>query len=134
MDIQELGDTLPEDEDLELSDEESMDLQGRSKEIDWKALRAQIARLGEAGAQHLLTDEESQTILLNRARALAIHTDEDDDETEVTEIVTFAWGDENFAIETFYVREIVLPRRITDTSYECGVPGVLQEKNPILWP
>ena len=104
------------------------------KTFDWKAIRAQIAKLGQSGLGGLdLTDEQAEELLFKRAAQLAKQIEEAPEETAVIEIVTFRLGEENYSIETRFVREIVPPRNITVIpSVPAFVLGVMNLRGEIL--
>jgi purine-binding chemotaxis protein CheW len=88
--------------------------------MDWDAIRARLSRLEHSAACALEpTPEQSQAVLEGRARVLASIPIVPPDASAVLTIVTFALGDEPYAIETRHVRRVV---RIDDVTL-TPIPG-----------
>ena len=97
--------------------------QTSDRSIDWEAVKSRIARTAEgvAAAEHY-SPEQTREILLARADRLAQISTPTPDASEILELLTFQLGDEAFAIETHWVREVFRPGEV---SVVPGVPSFL---------
>jgi purine-binding chemotaxis protein CheW len=106
----------------------------RTKFIDWQAIRDRLAQVLTATEQFLrFTPEKAQAILEERARVLARVPPSAAQVGAVIEVVTFGLANENYAIETRYVHEVV---RFAEFTPLPGAPtflvGVLNLRGEIL--
>jgi purine-binding chemotaxis protein CheW len=93
--------------------------------IDWERIRARLERIDRAANGMLdVTPERAHEVLEARARALARVPIAPPDASAVITILTFALGDEPYAIETRYVRRVVRLEDVTLTPIP-GTPEVL---------
>src|SRR5262245_32508272 len=90
----------------------------RPRQIDWQNLRERLSRIGEAAEGTLrLSQEKSQALLKERARALAQSAEEPEHTGEVLDVLLLQLGEERYAVEMRYLRQVV-------SHPECtSVPG-----------
>jgi purine-binding chemotaxis protein CheW len=109
--------------------------QGEKREaLDWAQTRKRLARaLAATEESWRLTPERKRTILEERARLLARPTAEPAAPGAVLEVVVFTLGNEEYALETRHVREVV---RLADCTPLPGAPpfllGVINLRGDIL--
>jgi purine-binding chemotaxis protein CheW len=106
----------------------------KTEALDWKRARARLARaLAATEESWRLTPERARAVLEERARRLTQAAAVPVAPAAVLEVVTFALGGEQYALETRYVREVV---RLTDCTPLPGAPpfllGVLNLRGDIL--
>ena len=91
--------------------------------IDWTKLKQRLEKSKTALEEsHQLSAERAQTILEERARAMARVPSQAPDAGALLEVVTFALGSERYAIETAHVREVL---RLRDCMPLPGTPDFL---------
>ena len=74
---------------------------------DWQEIHDRLARAGAGLEETSLTRERVQAILQERARKLAQVPDQAAPAADVMEVLIFGLGEESYAIETVYVREVL---------------------------
>jgi chemotaxis signal transduction protein len=89
----------------------------RTGEIDWSEVRARVAQAFDLSAAES-APERARAVLAERARRLALATEQPAPRAETLELLPFRLGREHYAIETRYTREVV---RLTGFT---PVPGV----------
>lgn len=95
--------------------------QGRRGGLDWDHLLHRLEAAVETGRQLTkLTPERARDILEERSRRLARVQSDDERTDDALEVLTFTIGNENFAIETRFVR-VVAP--FHDFTPVPGVPA-----------
>jgi purine-binding chemotaxis protein CheW len=91
--------------------------------LDWRQAHARLEQAARALREALdPTPERRQAILQERARALARPPAEKPAASELLQVVTFALGDEHYALEARHVREVV---RFTAYMPVPGTPSFL---------
>jgi purine-binding chemotaxis protein CheW len=108
--------------------------QEKPEVLDWQRARARLARaLAATEESWRLTAAQAQAVLEARARLLAHTAATPTGAAVILEIIAFALGNEQYALETRYVREVV---RLTDCTPLPGAPpfllGVLNLRGDIL--
>jgi purine-binding chemotaxis protein CheW len=89
--------------------------------IDWQQVRTRLAEAMEATQASIhLSPERARAVLEERARLLARVPPAPPAAGEVFQVVSFSLGDERYAIETRYVREVV---RLRDYAPLPGAPA-----------
>lgn len=104
------------------------------KGIDWQQVRQCLARIMAATeAAQSLSPEQAREVLQARARILAQPPAMPPRASEVLEAATFHLGEESYAIQTYYIREVV---RLTEWTPVPGAPdfllGVINLRGEIL--
>lgn len=89
--------------------------------LDWQQVRERLAR-ATAAEDTRLSPERAQTILEERARALACVPAEAARAAEVVEVVAFRVAGERYAVSARHVREVV---RMTECTPVPGAPDLL---------
>src|SRR6185312_5009031 len=102
--------------------------------IDWQQVRQQLAKAVAATDEaYRLSPERARAILEERARLLARIPPAPPAVGESLQVVVFRLGDERYALETQYVREVV---RLSDYAPLPGAPafvlGILNLRGEIL--
>lgn len=94
--------------------------QRRGDNIDWRAVRERLARAAAAMDEALNSSpQRAKRILDERARALARPPAQAPRPADSIDVTTFTLGNERYAIETRYVREIV---RLSNVTPVPGTP------------
>src|SRR5688572_4742798 len=89
---------------------------------DWDAIRRRLARATNSTQIAQLSPQAAKELMDERARALALVPPEPPSAAEVLEVIEFRLADEQFAVETRYVRAVVRPTEITPIP---GAPSFL---------
>ncbi len=85
-----------------------------SQHLDWEAIRQRMERAAESlAAADRLTPEQARAVMDRRARELAQVPAPAPDTSQIVEVLKFGLDDEQFAIETRHVREVIPPGDIT---------------------
>ena len=91
--------------------------------IDWQAMRNRLAQAAAATEEsHRLTPERMRAILQERARIAARIPPQAPAAGSVLEVIRFHLGEERYAVETRYLREILRVKEITPLP---GTPDFL---------
>jgi purine-binding chemotaxis protein CheW len=92
-------------------------------EIDWQDVRSKLTRAAASSDEALSPSAESiRAILAERARLLARVPAAPPSATEALTVVTFALGNERYAVESRFLREVV---RVTDITPVPDTPEFL---------
>jgi purine-binding chemotaxis protein CheW len=82
--------------------------------LDWDEVKQRLALAQQAQtASERLTPEQVQQVMDRRAATLARVPDRRPDSSEILEVITFPLGQEQFAVETVFVREVYRSGDIT---------------------
>lgn len=82
--------------------------------LDWDEVKQRLALAQQAQtASERLTPDQVQQVMDKRAATLARVPDRRPDSSEILEVITFPLGQEQFAIETVFVREVYRSGDIT---------------------
>lgn len=95
----------------------------RAESIDWQSVRERLGKATAATESALrVSPERAREIMDARARTLARVQQAEPDAGEVLEVATFSLADEQYAIETRFVCEVI---RLTDCTRVPGTPDFL---------
>lgn len=93
-------------------------------EIDWGAVKQRLAQVQQlAAATEQLSPEQGKAEMDRRAKLFACVPPAAPDTREILEVMTFRWGEQRLAIESRWVREVVLPGELTPVP---GTPPFLE--------
>lgn len=94
-----------------------------SEVFNWDEIRQRLERLQQAFSQaEVLTAEQAEVVMAERARLLAQVPQEAPDTSEILELMILQLGSERVGLETRYIREV---NRLTDATPIPGAPDFL---------
>jgi len=93
------------------------------RKLDWNEIRKKVELTGEILLKNtVLSKEEQQSILKNRAQTIAVDTQNKTDADESIELIEFSLSAERYGIETSFVREVY---PLKDFTTLPGTPSFL---------